>query len=243
MVGLKEIDILSVRIDNISQREIMERIVYFLNEPRFHQISTVNPEFILEAQKNSPFRNILNNSDLNIADGVGIWFAFIWNLRYLKARIAGADLMMEILRYADEKKIGLFLACNKNGLSSFEKTREAILKMYPKLDIYGDNIDMQDIPYEIPNTEYKILFCNFGAPHQEIFINSIKSDRIRLAMGVGGAFDFLTEKMLRAPKIMRKTGLEWLWRIIQPQPWKYKKERIKRIIRAVLFFPLKVIFE
>ena len=56
-------------------------------------------------------------------------------------------------------------------------------------------------------------------------------------MGVGGAFDFITKKIRRAPKFLRFFGLEWLWRLIQ-QP-----KRIKRIFRAIVMFPIKVIFK
>lgn len=205
-------------------------------EPRFHQIATINPEFILEAQKNPAFKNILNASDLNVADGVGIWFAFLRFGKFLKARLAGADLMLDILRLAEEKKLKIFLAANKDGLSSFEETKEAILKKFPGLEIFGVNLDKNISSYEIPDTRYQILLCNFGTPFQELFINRQKCDTIRLAIGIGGSFEYLTGKVRRAPKWMRKLGLEWLWRLIlQPR-------RIGRIFRAVIVFPVKVIF-
>jgi N-acetylglucosaminyldiphosphoundecaprenol N-acetyl-beta-D-mannosaminyltransferase len=89
--------------------------------------------------------------------------------------------------------------------------------------------------YNIQNTKYEILFCNFGAPHQEKFLNSLKSAKIRLAMGVGGSFDYVTGKLQRAPRAMRIFGLEWLWRLIlQPKRW-------RRIWNAVIVFPIKII--
>jgi len=85
-----------------------------------------------------------------------------------------------------------------------------------------------------------IVFANFGAPYQEKFLNSLKSaknSKMRLVMGVGGSFDYLTGKIRRAPVFTRKIGLEWLWRLIQ-QP-----RRIKRIWNAVIIFPIKIIFQ
>jgi len=228
--------ILGVRVDNLSESEIENKISGFLAEPKFHQIATINPEFILEAQKNPEFRNILNASDLNVADGMGIRLAFWRGGDKLKTRIAGADLMLEILRMAEEKKLKIFLAVNKDGLSTWQETCEAILKICPALDISGDNIDTKNALYKIPDTSYQILFCNFGAPFQELFINRVKCDTIRLAMGVGGSFDFFTGKIQRAPIWMRRLGLEWLWRLIlQPK-------RFGRIFRAVIVFPIRVIF-
>lgn len=87
------------------------------------------------------------------------------------------------------------------------------------------------------NFEADILICNFGAPYQEKFIfhNIKKIPTVKLAIGLGGSFDFLTGKIKRAPKIMRFIGLEWLWRLFK-QP-----KRIKRIFRAVIVFPLKLL--
>ena len=230
-------NILGVRIDNLSKKDVLGKIEPFLSDGKFHQIATVNPEFILEAQKNAEFKNILNNSDLNVADGVGIWFAFLRFGKLLKARIAGVDLMHDILKMADEKKLSVFLVANKNGLSSWEETRNVISKKYPNIEFSGADLDSLNFSeYQISNTRYQILFCNFGAPYQEKFINSLKNDIIVVAMGVGGSFDFITGKAKRAPKGMRIFGLEWLWRLIlQPK-------RIKRIINAIIIFPIKVLF-
>ncbi len=231
-------NILGVRVDNLSKKEILEKIEFFLNEGGFHQIATVNPEFILEAQKNTEFRQILNRSSLNVADGIGLKYAFIWNGAWLKTRLAGADLMDEILRIANKKDLNVFLAINKNGLSSLEEIKTALLKKYPKLKVNGADIDPRNLSYKLKPKTYNLLFCNFGAPYQERFINSQKNDILGLAMGVGGSFDFLTGKTPRAPKWMRKIGLEWLFRLILEPRY-----RFGRIFRAVTIFPIKVILD
>jgi N-acetylglucosaminyldiphosphoundecaprenol N-acetyl-beta-D-mannosaminyltransferase len=232
-------NILGVRIDNLTKKEIFEKFDSFLSEPKFHQIATINPEFILEAQKNEEFRNILNNCDLNIADGIGIKFAF-WRFgKNLKRRVAGIDLMQGILRIANKRGLGIFLATNKDGLSTWEKTRDGILENYPNLEITGDNLSKKDILHKIKDTK-QVLFCNFGAPYQELFINRQKNDIIRLAIGVGGGFDFLTGKTKRAPVLVRKLGFEWLWRLLQ-RPDPSVPRRWKRIWNAVVIFPYKVL--
>ena len=229
-------EILGIRIDNLTKIEIQQKVESFLTEDKFHQIATINPEFILAAQENMEFKNILNSCNLNIADGFGIKLAFWRYGKNLKCRLAGVDLMMEILQIANEKRLSVFLAANKNGLSSWEETRDAILKTYPNLEITGENINILDTNYKPPTTNYQLIFCSFGAPQQEIFLRSQKGGKIRLAMGVGGSFDYLTGKTSRAPQFLRHMGLEWLWRLIlQPR-------RLFRIFKAVIIFPLKVIF-
>ncbi|HBI33640.1 MAG TPA: hypothetical protein DEA43_03415 [Candidatus Moranbacteria bacterium] len=242
-------NILGVRIDNFSKKEILEKIEFFLNEEKFHQIATVNPEFILRAQKDLEFKNILNKADLNVTDGVGIWYAFLRYGGRLKNRIAGVDLMEMIFERANEKKLSLFLAIHKNGLSSFNEIKKVLNEKYPNIEVFGGDIDSRRNKKIIPNVDQALVFCNFGFPVQEKFINLLKNKqnsnlqlsgcrgKIRLAMGVGGSFDFVTGKIARAPHWMQKIGLEWLWRFAQKPRY-----RFKRIINAVVVFPIKIIF-
>lgn len=224
-----------MRVDNFSREEILEKISCFLNEEKFHQVATINPEFILEAEKDREFQKILNSCDLNVADGIGIKFAFSKFGEKLKCRIAGADLLEEILKIASNRGLGIFLAANSRGLSSWGETRDAILKKYPNSLIKGENLDRNNMKYQIKNGEFQLLFCNFGAPFQEKFLNFQKDGKIRLAVGVGGSFDYLTGKLKRAPKWMQFFGVEWFWRLmLQPK-------RIKRIWNAVIVFPVKIL--
>lgn len=234
-INVSRVNILGVRIDNLARGEILKKIEKLLGENKFHQVATINPEFILAAREDEEFKNILNGCDINIADGFGIKLAFWKNKEKLKARIAGIDLMGEILKIADNKKLKVFLVANSGGLSTWEETSRAIKKTHPDLEISGINTD-KNSDYELQIADCDIVFCNFGAPCQEKFVNSVKNDKIRLAMGTGGSFDFITGKIKRAPEFMRNIGLEWLWRLIQ-QP-----KRIKRIFHAVVVFPIKIIF-
>lgn len=233
--------ILGIRIDNLSKKEILEKIEFFLDEARFHHIATVNPEFILEAQRDKKFKDILSGADLNIADGAGIWFAFLRNFKFLRARMAGADLMFEILKIAEKNNLSIFLASYKGALSGWKETKKAILEIYPGLKINGVDLDKKTSQYKLPMLDNSIVFCSLGVPFQEKFIHSLKSlnqGKIRLAMGVGGSFDFLTGKRKRAPKIFQKLGLEWLWRFLG-EP----RRRAKRIWNAVIIFPIKIILK
>ncbi len=253
---------LNVKIDNLSQEEILNRVKNALNQKNqdktFLQINTVNPEFILEAQKNQKFRDILNaKTSLNIADGIGLKFASWRYGKNLKCRWAGVDLMGEILKIADKNKQRVFLIANKKGLIACQEVAEVIEKIYPNLEIKGVNVAVErntkDLRFKIYDLENNIislyslksyilnhksdvLFCALGAPQQEILLHNLQDTGIKLAMGVGGSFDFLTGKIKRAPKWMRIIGLEWFWRLILEPRY-----RLKRIYNAVMVFPIRVI--
>lgn len=231
--------ILGIPIEILSRKEILARVENFLDEQKFHRIATINPEFLLEAEKNDNFKKSLLDADLRVIDGFGIVLAG-WLKGECIKRFPGADLMEEILKIANEKKLSVFLAVNKEGLSSYEEAQSAILKKYPLLILDGADFNVnQEFNSQFPIPNSRIIFCNFGIPEQEIFLESLQKNfgNIRFAMGVGGSFDYLTGKQKRAPKYLRLIGLEWLWRLIlQPK-------RLKRIYNATLVFTFKALFK
>jgi N-acetylglucosaminyldiphosphoundecaprenol N-acetyl-beta-D-mannosaminyltransferase len=240
--------ILGIRIDNLGKKEILQLIKSFLREDRFHQIATVNPEFVLRAQNDEEFKIILNSCNLNVADGVGLWYAHIRFFKWLRCRMTGVELMHEILNLANKHELKVFVVINQKGLSNLNEIRQALEKKYPRIKLAGAELTFNEQISEIETYRAmvagnEIVLCNFGAPMQEKFLNLVKNDTIRLAMGVGGTFDFLTKKRSRAPKIVQKIGLEWLWRILSQGfgEKEYFISRLKRIFKAVVIFPLRVI--
>ena len=238
--------ILNVRVDNLSREKIVDRVENALSQKKegrnFLQINTINPEFILEARKNQKFRDILNaKTSLNIVDGIGIKFAG-WRQGYnLKYRWPGVDLMGEILKIANKNKQKVLIITHKESLSNKNEIKAVVKNLYPKLKVkvivmQRFNLRKQE-DWKFANMNYDIALCNFGAPQQEILLHDLQNYNIKLAMGVGGSFDFLTGKIKRAPKWLRKIGLEWFWRLILEPRY-----RLKRIWQAVIIFPIKIVF-
>jgi len=231
-------DISAVEDDRSSVKRHLEE---FLCSGYSHQIATVNPEFLLEARKNPLFFAILKECELLVPDGVGMHLWFWLQGKCMQQRIPGADLIEDIFDVASKMRLTVFLAVKKGGLSSFHEVKNVISKRYPNLNVFGADIDISsdfDV-YNVPLSlsQAAIVLCNFGAPEQEIFIFRIKGGTMRIGIGVGGSFDYLTGKIPRAPKFMRSCGIEWMWRLyIQPSRW-------RRIGRVVLWFPLVALFD
>lgn len=240
-------DILGISIDESSRGDIHSTVDRFFHGNRFRRIATVNPEFLVEAKRNLVFRETLRSADICIADGFGIVLVGFLRGKRIN-RYTGADLLEYLLVKANREGFGVFLAVREDGLSSFDEIKAALLKKYPKLNINGGDFDVQirnndksgiTKNVSIQSTISTILLCNFGAPAQEIFLESFRNSpgRICLAMGVGGAFDFLTGKRKRAPRWMRAVGLEWLWRLLR------EPHRAVRVWNATVVFSWKVLFE
>jgi len=245
---MNKINILGVNISTLSKKEALREIEQFLIDGGQHQIVTPNPEFLLTAGHDEEFFYILNKADLAVPDGIGLKFA-AWAMGRNIHRITGADLVKKILEKSKVKsqKSKIAVINWKSGLSKKEDIERVLREKYNNLEFLIKDVDreIRNLPVqpagwklEIGNlADFKpdILFVTLGAPYQEkfIFYNLPKLPSVKVAIGVGGAFDFLTGRIRRAPKIMRLIGLEWLWRLIK-QPW-----RAKRIYNAVIVFPWK----
>lgn len=222
---METIDALGVKINALAPERVFSLIEKYLLSSRYHQIATCNPDFIMAARKNPEFKNVLNTVDLALADGVGIHLPAFLQGKTLPGRIPGADLTEYVLAFAEKNRLTVSLLARRDGLSSAQETKEALLHKYPNLLIRGRDVDirsLEDMDQALEETDSHIVLANFGAPVQDIFLSRLRilaaqGKKIRLAMGVGGTFDFITGKQKRAPLFFRKAGLEWLWRLaLQP---------------------------
>lgn len=208
--------IFGVEILDYKKKEIFEKVDDALENNKKLFITTLNPEILLKTEKDEGYRNILNDSDLKIIDGFGIKLISFLKRKKIGERMTGAGLSRYILEKAKELNLKVGFAMRKGGLSQKEELREKIYELGIKNFIIEE---MEPAEINLNTANIDVLLVGLGAPYQEKFIWRTKNQfpNLKLAMGVGGTFDFWTGKQKRAPKFMRKIGLEWLWRLfIQP---------------------------
>ncbi len=239
------ISFFGISLHQYSRTFIQERIRAILCGNTFCRIATIGPEFLLRARGDIAFRKNLEKADLRIADGSGISIGARLLYGAKIERFPGADLLHDILKEAENLNRSVFFAVRTDGLSSLEAIMQVFRARYPRLIIEGREYEIYT--HEVKNGaraddvahNFDVIFCNFGAPEQEYFLESLRKNakRAKLVMGVGGACDFATGVVLRAPQVFRTFGMEWLWRLLlQPQRW-------RRIWRAVIVFPFFAIRE
>ncbi len=229
-------NILGINLSELRPSEALSQVDLFLKSDKQNYLVTPNPEIILASHKDEEFFYILNKADLAISDGFGLTIAakIFGNKIY---RVTGADLTLYLLKKAAMKKIKIIILNWESGLSSQKEIANSLIEKYPSLDfkiidISRDKFLSEEIIENINSYAPQILFCNLGFPYQEkvIYHNLSKLSSVKLALGIGGSFDFITDKIKRAPKFLRKLGLEWLWRLFK-QP-----KRIGRIFNATVVF-------
>lgn len=238
-------DILGVKIDRISLDESLTKIEKWVRNPGKHYIVTPNLEFILAAQKDPEFKEILNKADLAIPDssslGLSYWLlkrsrlerAFYWPLFFFPKKqvmqfevVAGTDLMESLCKLAAEK--GFVTGFLGGGDLVAQKAAECLQKKYPNLKVAfavsGGRIKDNQSESNITIKPVDILFVAFGHIKQEKWIaKNLDKIPVKVAMGVGGAFDYLSGSVPRAPRWLRSMGFEWLFRLII-QPWRIKRQ-------------------
>lgn len=267
---MEKVDVLNVKIDKVITEQVLSKIKDFLVGQNKNYIATVNPEFVMAAQKDEKFKEIVNNANLAIADGIGL----LWASKYLEKkleirnwillrvfeffkliisllslifypkycrtvlpeRISGVDLMWNIAKLSEQENCSIFFLGGFNKVG--ETTARNMKTVYPNLRIAGiyegsfQEGDDYVISELINKSNAVVVFVAFGQVKQEKWIkrNLDNLASVKLAMGVGGSFDFIAGKAHRAPRFFRRISLEWLWRVIC-EPW-----RLGRILTATFRF-------
>ena len=212
---LNAVKVLGISITNASRKEILEEIQKYLLQPdKKHQkpliIFTPNTEQLVLAQKNPQFAAVLNQADVAIPDTVGVaWASRLLTKNGITKPIPGVEFMEDLVQLAVNchVPIGLIGGWGKIAVKTFECLQEK----YPGLTT-SNNPGM--------------IFVALGAPKQEYYIqklSTIQNLRPTILMAVGGSFDIISGRLPRAPLWMRKTGLEWFWRLIL-EPWRLKRQ-------------------
>lgn len=214
------VEIIGIKVDVISWEKSIEKILYWSNCRKGKRIYLVNVHSLVTARTNKTFKNIIHKSSLSLPDGAPIvWFSNLIGFKQ-KRRIAGPDLMEELIRQCESRNLSIYF---------FGSTPENINILNSKLESDFPKLifKTESPPFRKQTTNEKfltlkkinsfnanIVFVGLGCPKQEIWINEASKSINAPILGVGAAFDFYTGNVRRAPFLLRKYGLEWLFRLL-----------------------------
>jgi N-acetylglucosaminyldiphosphoundecaprenol N-acetyl-beta-D-mannosaminyltransferase len=226
--------VLGVRVDRLTRAQAVQHIMEIIarrrasgNQLPCQQLITVNPEFVMAAQRDASFRQAINTAALVVADGVGV----VWAARYLKAptpgRVTGVDTLVELAKCCAETGYRMYLLGAAPGVA--EEAAEQLQKLAPGLQIAGTYAGSPALTEEeaiierVRIAQADVLCVAYGAPAQDLWIcRNLPRLPVALAVGVGGAYDFLSGRQRRAPHGMQRLGLEWLYRLYR-EPWRWRR--------------------
>jgi N-acetylglucosaminyldiphosphoundecaprenol N-acetyl-beta-D-mannosaminyltransferase len=178
---------------------------------------------IIEAQRNSDFRSILNRSFLTTPDGMPtVWLGHLHGFHSM-TRVYGPDFMLAMCERSVEPGYRHFFYGGKPGVA--EELREALCSRIPGLQVVGTYTppfreltaqEDAELSAQLEACRPDILWCGLSTPKQEKFMARY-CDRlpVKMMVGVGAAFDLLSGNLEEAPDWMKQSGLQWLYRFIK----------------------------
>ncbi len=232
--------ILGIPVDNRTMDEAMEAIFSMVDafgeDRRPRQVATVNVDFYvntlawsLDAVRHPELLDVLRRADLVTADGMPI----VWVSRLLGAplreRVAGADMVVRLAAEGEKRGTSLYFLGGKGDVAQL--AAERLKQLYPRLRIAGVDApfvytegeellsfaeDDTPIIEKINQSKPDILLVAFGNPKQELwFARNRYRLNVPVTIGIGGTFEFIAGRVKRAPEVIQKAGLEWLYRVCQ----------------------------
>ena len=216
--------ILGIDIDNIDIEDagnITKNLIENSNKS-CKIVVAPNTEFIMMAQKDKEFFDILRSAELATPDSVGVMIGGKKQNKPFKQRIPGQAYFRKVLEVGEKENWSFYLLGGKDDVPKL--TAENVKKFYPNINIVGyhegffDKDSEEDVISEINRLQPNVLFVAMGAPLQEKWIAKHKNElKVDIAAGQGGTFDYEAGKIKRAPKFFQKLGIEWFWRLmLQP---------------------------
>ncbi|ANS48474.1 acetylglucosaminyldiphospho-UDP acetyl-beta-D-mannosaminyltransferase [Bacillus thuringiensis] len=200
-------------------------------KPRF--VVTANPEIVMSAKENTEkskqFKKMLLSADLITADGIGVIIGSKILKGTLRERVTGADLTHDLIKYCNDNEYRVFLfgAAPESNKKALEKLNE----QFPGAQFKGQHgfvngEEIEKIKIKIKQFKPHLLLVGLGSPKQEEFIyENIQTLNVPLSIGIGGMIDIISGTVKRAPKMMRDTGTEWLYRLLS-QPKRLKRQLV-----------------
>lgn len=242
----KRIKILDIPIDTVNMADAEKRFADIMASAGCDLIVTPNSEIVMNAQKDTELRSLIEKAALVIPDGIGLVYASKIVGAPLSERVTGIDFLGRALAHLEGSGQSVYLLGSKPASAGAESiaalAARNMLAKYPKLQIAGTHdgyfaeSDESALVEEINQSGAQFLVVALGAPKQEKFIYKYKDQfvNVKAGIGVGGSLDVWAGAVKRAPEFYQKHGLEWLYRFAK------EPTRLKRVMQLPLFM-IKVI--
>lgn len=237
------IAMLGVPFDNVTTAQTVALIEDMVESRQPHHLVTANVDFLVQAARDVELHRILTDANLVLCDGMPL----VWVSRLLgnplPERVAGSDLVPLLIETAVRKQYRLyFLGATPESASQAVANLQ---RKHPQVVIAGHysppiaslfEMDHAEICRRIREAKPDLLFVSFGCPKQEKWIAMHYRDLgVPVSVGVGATIDFLAGKVVRAPRWMRATGLEWVFRLAQ-EP----RRLAKRYFNGLWYFTVAI---
>ena len=226
----KRIKILGVSVDILSMNETVRIVDEYIRTKTPLHLMGVNADKLNECEDNPLMKKIVNSCGIINADGASVVLASkrLFKDDALSERVAGIDLMMELVKLSSERGYRVYLLGARKQI--VEETKKELVKTFPNVKIVGihdgyfKEEEWANVSEEIRKARPDIVFVGITSPTKEYLIEYLQNNgHNEVFMGVGGSFDVISKEIKRAPKWMQKMNLEWLYRVKQEPKRLFKR--------------------
>lgn len=222
------VELFGLSFDRLTRAQAAEAVVALAQSGGKHYVVKPYSEFIPRTRRDPRVREVLTDASLCLADGVGIIWASRFLGRPLPQAMRGIDFTWEMLAAIDRADLSVFLLGGREA--EVRLTEERIRKRLPNLRINGAHqghlarSESENVLRAINAASPDVLLVAMGFPRQELWIaKHLPSLSVRVAVAEGGSFSFISGSVSRAPRWMRRAGLEWAYRLLR-QPWRLRRQ-------------------
>jgi N-acetylglucosaminyldiphosphoundecaprenol N-acetyl-beta-D-mannosaminyltransferase len=224
---LNAIEILGCRVDAVDRTAAVERIVQLANLSPPSIVVTLGVEMVMYAQRDRRFRELVARSALSLCDTIGILLASRMRGGPLRDRVTGIDLIGPLAaRSARSGDLRLYLFGGAPGVA--DAAARTLAAAHPGIRVAGTRSgyfspeECAGIAAAIAASGANVVLVGLGSPKQEFWLEEyLAATGCGVGIGVGGSFDVLAGTAARAPRLMQRAGLEWLYRLVrEPSRWR-----------------------
>lgn len=218
----KEYTLMGIKVDAGSYTDFVKAIVHMPGRVKSAYICVANVHMLVEAYQDTSFAEVVNKADIVTPDGVPLTWGLKWLYGIKQDRVAGMDLLPDLLKESEKKNIPVYFYGGTDEM--LLKTKKYIQQRFPALPLAGmysppfrplTSEEEQHIIDKINISEAGFVFVALGCPKQEKWMASMKGRVQSCMVGIGGALPVLVGMQARAPRWMQRSGLEWVYRLLQ----------------------------
>ncbi len=228
-----------------TMKATIETILNRIEQSVFTQHVVVNVAKLVNMKSDTLLRESVTSCDIINIDGMGV----VWGARlcgnHVPERVAGIDLFLALVKEAAQQGLPVFFLGAQQNIVA--ETAKKMLELHPSLILAGYHHgyfweNEEEVVEKINASRAIMLFVAITSPKKENFINRWKNQLgVQFVMGVGGTFDVVAGKAKRAPLLLQRNGLEWVYRIWQEPRRMWKRYLITNtkyagmLLREILF--------
>jgi N-acetylglucosaminyldiphosphoundecaprenol N-acetyl-beta-D-mannosaminyltransferase len=215
--------VLGVDVDAVDMEEALGHVAAFLQGCRKNYVCVTGVHGIMEAQRDSRLLEVYSRSAMTIPDGMPVaWIGRLQGHTGMQ-RVTGPDLMLEVFRREEFAQTTHFFYGGREGIAT--ELRDKLRLQFPWVKIVGtytppfrelSSSERDELIGNIAALKPDIIWVGIGCPKQEIFMAEyLPALETKLMFGVGAAFDFHTGRIRDCADWIKRSGLQWLHRLLQ----------------------------